>query len=59
MKAVARRPKDMQDIEGLLAAHAELDLGEVRRWVREFANAMTMPDMIDDLEKLIARRPSG
>ncbi len=56
MKAVARRPKDLQDIEGLLAAHAELDLAAVRRWVREFATAMTMPDMIDDLEKLIARR---
>lgn len=56
MKAVARRPKDMQDIEGLLAAHPDVNLNAVRRWVREFATAMTMPDMIEDLEKLIARQ---
>ena len=31
MKAVARRPKDLQDIEGLLAAHPEADVAFVRR----------------------------
>lgn len=55
MKAVARRPKDLQDIEGLLAAHPEADVATVRQWVSEFATAMSMSDMLDDFDKLMAR----
>ena len=58
MKAVARRPKDLQDIEGLLAAHPEADVVAVRQWVREFATAMTMSDMLDDFDKVVARSKS-
>ena len=55
MKALARRPKDLLDIDGLLAAHPETDLVAVRRWVREFATAMSMSDMLDDFDKVVAR----
>jgi hypothetical protein len=58
MKAVARRPKDLQDIEGLLAAHPEADVAAVRQWVREFATAMSSSDMLDDFDKLVARSTS-
>jgi hypothetical protein len=58
MKAVARRPKDLQDIEGLLAAHPDADVAIVRQWVSEFATAMSTPDMLDDFEKLVARSKS-
>jgi hypothetical protein len=58
MKAIARRPKDMQDIEGLLAAHPEADLVNVRHLVREFATAMSMSDMLDDFDKVVARSKS-
>ena len=58
MKAVARRPKDLQDIEGLLAAHPEADVATVRRWVSEFATAMSTSDMLDDFDKLVARSKS-
>ena len=58
MKAVARRPKDLQDIAGLLAAHPEADVGTVRQWVSEFATAMSMSDMLDDFDKLVALRKS-
>jgi hypothetical protein len=54
MKAVARRPKDLQDIEGLLAAHPDADIVAVRQWVREFATAMSMSDMLDDFDKVVA-----
>ena len=59
MKAVARRPKDLQDIEGLLAAHPDADIAAVRQWVREFATAMTMSDMLDDFDKVVARSKSS
>src|SRR5207248_505909 len=36
MKAIARRPKDIEDLKGLLAAHPNADVARARRWVREF-----------------------
>jgi Nucleotidyl transferase of unknown function (DUF2204) len=56
MNAFAHRPKDMEDIKGLLDAHPTADLKIVRQWVKEFATAMSMPDLLDDFEKLVARR---
>ena len=59
MKAFARRPKDLEDIEGLLSVHPRVDLGFVRQWLREFSAAVAMPDLLDDFEKVVARRPSS
>ena len=56
MKAVAHRPRDLADIESILAARPALDLERVRRWVREFATVLQMPQLIDDLERIIAAR---
>jgi hypothetical protein len=56
MKAIARRPKDIEDIRGLLAANPGADVAAARRWVREFATAMSMSDIADDFDKLIAQR---
>ena len=58
MKAIARRPKDLQDMEGLLAAHPEADVASVRQWVREFATAMSMADMLVDFDNVVARSKS-
>jgi len=56
MKAIAHRPKDLLDIEGLLAANPKADVELVRQWVREFATGMSMSDIVDDFEKVLARR---
>lgn len=56
MKAIAHRPQDMQDIEGLLDAHPDANLDSVRKWVREFATATAMSDLIDDFERMLERR---
>ena len=58
MKAIARRPKDVEDLQGLLAAHPELDVASARRWIREFAIAMSMPDMLREFDAILAQRPS-
>src|SRR5204863_8905966 len=58
MKAIARRPKDLENLQGLLAAHPELDVASARRWIREFAIAMSMPDMLREFDALLAERPS-
>jgi predicted nucleotidyltransferase len=56
MKAVARRPKDLEDIRGLLDAHPDADVTEVRAWVKEFATATGMADMLAELDKLLEQR---
>lgn len=53
MKAVAHRPRDLADIESVMDAHPTLDIGRIRRWVREFANALEMPDIFDDTNKIL------
>jgi hypothetical protein len=56
MKAIARRPKDIEDIRGLLAANPKVDISEARRWVREFATAMGMSEMLEEFDRLVAQR---
>lgn len=56
MKAIAHRPRDLVDLEGLLLAHPEADIDRVRRWVGEFAGAATMPEILENLDKLTGRR---
>jgi len=56
MKAVAHRPRDLADIEAILAAHPKLNLKKVRRWVREFSQALEMPEILSDLEALLSPR---
>lgn len=53
MKAVAHRPQDLADIEAILAAHPKLNLRRARRWVREFAVALSMPEILSDFEALL------
>jgi len=36
--------------------HPKADIELVRQWVREFVTAMSMSDIVDDFEKVLARR---
>ncbi len=56
MKAVAHRPRDLADIEAVLAAQPKVDLRRVRRLVREFATALEAPELFDDLETILRRK---
>lgn len=57
MKAVAHRPRDIADIEGILPLNPNLDLKRIRYWVKEFSKVLEMPELYEDLEKLI--KPSS
>jgi len=46
----------MADIELILDAQPQLDLRRVRRWVREFSAALATPELLRDLNVLVARR---
>lgn len=56
MKAVARRPKDLDDLEALLHTHNDLDLDVVRYWAGEFAAALEAPEILNNLERLLAQQ---
>jgi predicted nucleotidyltransferase len=56
MKAVAHRAQDLGDIEAIVAAHPKFNRRRVRRWVREFAVALAMPEILNDLEALLSQR---
>ncbi|MBI5407512.1 MAG: nucleotidyltransferase [Nitrospirae bacterium] len=55
MKAVAHRPIDMIDIQAVLDVHPDLDLHRIRRWVKEFAKVLEMPEILNDLEKILGQ----
>jgi len=48
-KAVAHRPQDLMDIQALLESHPDLDRERVMRWAREFAQALEMPELWEDI----------
>jgi len=56
MKAVAGRQRDVIDIENLILANPHLDVERVRRWVREFSAVLDMPEIHENLERLLKRR---
>ena len=53
MKAVAHRPQDLADVETLLLVNPRVDLRRIRKWVKEFAKVLEMPELLQDLERLL------
>jgi hypothetical protein len=56
MKALAMRPRDVADIEGILDAAPRLDLARIRKTVRQFSVALEVDDLESELERLLKRR---
>jgi hypothetical protein len=56
MKAVAHRPRDIADIEGIVDAHPNLDEDRIRMWIAQFAEMLEMPEILSDTEKILSRK---
>ena len=56
MKAVAGRPRDLEDIEGILAAHPGLDTRRVRTWLRRFSEGLETPGIASSIENMLRKR---
>lgn len=56
LKAVAHRPKDMLDIEAVLAAQPHVDKERIAFWVQQFAELLEMPELWTDVENMLQRR---
>ncbi len=49
MKAVAHRPKDLEDIKSMIANNQNLDRARIEQVVRGFAQALEMPELWNDI----------
>lgn len=49
MKAVAHRPKDLLDIQGIIQSHPHLDRERIQDWVTQFAELLEMPELWEDI----------
>ena len=49
LKAVAHRPKDLEDIRTLVDKYPGLDVARIEGWVKSFAESLEMPALWDDI----------
>ncbi|MFN8489042.1 MAG: nucleotidyl transferase AbiEii/AbiGii toxin family protein [Caldilineaceae bacterium] len=55
MKAVAHRPKDMLDIQALIARYPKLDRKRIQFWIEQFAEALETPELWTDVARLLRK----
>jgi len=53
LKAVANRPKDLEDIQAIAASHPDLDQERVQYWVEQFGEALNLPNLWENIQKLL------
>jgi hypothetical protein len=52
-KAVAHRPQDIMDIQGIVNNNPKLDVKYIKKIVNEFARALEMPEIWTDIKSII------
>jgi len=53
MKAIAHRQRDLGDIQAIADNHPDLDTERIRFWVEQFGEALDLPELWKDIEKLL------
>jgi hypothetical protein len=53
MKAVAHRPKDLEDIRTMADKYPDLDLQRIEKWVSSFGDALELPDLWGQIKVLL------
>jgi Nucleotidyltransferase of unknown function (DUF6036) len=53
MKAVAHRPKDLEDIRTVVDKNPKLDVTRIEKWVKQFAEVLEMPELWDDIAGIL------
>jgi predicted nucleotidyltransferase len=53
LKAVAHRPKDLEDIRILAEKYENLDVARIEKWVKQFADVLEMPSLWDDIAGIL------
>lgn len=53
LKAVAHRPKDLEDIRVIAEKHPNLDVKRIEQWVEAFGEALDTPDLWNQIKPLL------
>lgn len=53
LKAIAHRPKDLEDIRVIAENSPNLDIQRIERWVKAFAEVLEQPDLWNQIEPLL------
>jgi hypothetical protein len=53
MKAIAHRPKDLEDIRTLAVKYTNLDLVRIERWIKDFSEFLETPKLWGQIEKIL------
>ena len=53
MKAIAHRPKDLEDIRTIVDNNPNLDHARIEHWVKSFAEILEMPDLWKQIEAIL------
>jgi predicted nucleotidyltransferase len=53
MKAIAHRPKDLEDIRTIAEIYPNLDVGRIEEWVKAFGEVLEMPELLDLVKSLL------
>jgi predicted nucleotidyltransferase len=53
MKAIAHRPKDIEDIRILADKYPALDKSYIKNWVAQFAEVLELPSIWDDIAPIL------
>ena len=53
MKAIAHRPKDLEDIRTIADKYPNLDKKRIEEWVKSFGDALELPDLWDQVKSLL------
>lgn len=56
MKAIAHRPKDFEDIRGIVESQPRLNVEYIRKHVREFGEALDMPELWGAVSPLLKKQ---
>ncbi len=55
MKAIAHRPKDLEDIRTVVDNNPNLDNARIEHWVKSFAEVLETPDLWKQIEEILKR----
>jgi len=53
MKAIAHRPKDLEDIRTIAEKYPDLDVKRIERWVKEFGEVLETPELWEMIKSLL------
>jgi hypothetical protein len=53
MKAIAHRPKDLEDIRTIADKYSDLDMKRIEEWVKSFGDALERPDLWQQIKSLL------